>query len=438
MIAALSRQIEMLTTRVAELEAKLVLPPKTPDNSSTPPSRGHKPSEEPAIGSERKSPRKAHPGAHRPLHPNPTTRRDVLAPSCQHCSADVSSVPQMTCEAYDHIEVPTIAPEVTRVTLHGGTCPCCAKTFKAAPPDGMEPGSPFGPNLRALVVYLRFTQGVSFERLTKLLSDVLGLSISEGALVNVLDAARGAFARQTSRICARLMSGTALQSDETGLRVGKRNWWLWVFHHDDSAVFKVEPSRGKCVVSTFLGEFRPDFWVSDRYGAQMGWAAKENQVCLAHLIRDVQYAIDEGERIFAPALRHLLGRACRIGRRERLADATLKTYATRLEARLDDIMRHTPTHAAGVKLQRVIKKIRRHLFVFVANRAIPSTNNGSERAMRPCVTFRKITNGFRTEWGARLYADIRSVIETARRRAIGALEAIRLTLAGTPLPAPAS
>jgi hypothetical protein len=73
----------------------------------------------------------------------------------------------------------------------------------------------------------------------------------------------------------------------------------------------------------------------------MGWAAKENQVCLAHLIRDVQYVIDEGERIFAPALRHLLGRACRIGRRlDQLADATLKTYAA--EARLDDIM---PPHA---------------------------------------------------------------------------------------------
>jgi hypothetical protein len=48
--------------------------------------------------------------------------------------------------------------------------------------------------------------------------------------------------------------------------------------------------------------------------------------------------------------------------------------------------------------------------------------------------FRKITNGFRTEWGAELYADTRSVIETGRRRAISALDAIRLTLAGKPLP----
>ena len=47
--------------------------------------------------------------------------------------------------------------------------------------------------------------------------------------------------------------------------------------------------------------------------------------------------------------------------------------------------------------------------------------------------FRKITNGFRTEWGAKLYADIRSVIETARRRAIGVLDAIRLALDRKPL-----
>jgi transposase len=66
----------------------------------------------------------------------------------------------------------------------------------------------------------------------------------------------------------------------------------------------------------------------------------------------------------------------------------------------------------------------------MTNQDIPVTNNGSERASRPCATFRKITDGFRTEW-SKLYADIRSVIVTARRRSIGALEAIHFT--GTPL-----
>jgi transposase len=93
----------------------------------------------------------------------------------------------------------------------------------------------------------------------------------------------------------------------------------------------------------------------------------------------VQYAIEAGDRLFAPGLRHLLGRACRIGqRRAKLADATLKTYAARLEADLDALMARAPAHAAGVKLQYVIKKIRRHMFVFVTNRDIAPTNNGSE------------------------------------------------------------
>jgi len=277
-IAALTRQCETLLARVAELEAKLGLPPKTPDNSSTPPSKGQKPSATAKAKSDGR--RKSHAGAHRPLHPNPTSSRDIAARACQHCGADVSQRPQLACETYDHIEIPLIKPEVTRVTLYGGVCPCCAKKFKAPPPADMPKGSPFGENLRALVIYLRFTQGIAFERLATLLSDILGLEISEGALVNMLDASRDAFAAQRSAIRARLLSGTALQSDETGLRVGKSNWWLWVFHHGDSAVFVAEPSRAKKVVEDFLGDFRPDYWVSDRYGGQLGWANKENQVCL--------------------------------------------------------------------------------------------------------------------------------------------------------------
>jgi hypothetical protein len=66
-----------------------------------------------------------------------------------------------------------------------------------------------------LVVYLRFTQGISFERLAKLLSDILGLEISEGALVNMLEAARHAFATQTPLSAARLLCATAMESERT-------------------------------------------------------------------------------------------------------------------------------------------------------------------------------------------------------------------------------
>ena len=342
---------------------------------------------------------------------------------------------QVPLQAYDRIEIPAITPDVTRVTLHGGTCPCCHERFKATPPAGLEPGSPFGPNLRAFVLYLRFGQAIPFARLVRLLCDLFGLALSEGALANMLKDSAPAFEVQASAIRRRLLAGTVLQSDETSMRVGHRTFWTWVFHHGDSACFVIRPSRGKAVVAAFLGEVRPAFWVSDRLGAQIGWAAKEHQVCLAHLLRDIQYALDAGDDALAPRIMALLKRALRIGRRRpALADSTLATYHARLQTRIDALLMVEPTTKAGRKLQRILKRFRQNLFVFITNRAVPPTNNGSEQALRPCVVFRKVTNGFRSEWGATLYADVRSVLETARRRGIAILDAIRLTLDRIPLP----
>jgi len=71
---AQAEAIERLSALVAQLQAKLDRPPRTPDNSSLPPSLGRKPT---AFVKSRGK-KKPHPGAHRPLHPDPTQRRDVM------------------------------------------------------------------------------------------------------------------------------------------------------------------------------------------------------------------------------------------------------------------------------------------------------------------------------------------------------------------------
>ena len=425
-IDRLNAKTAALEAEIAALRGKLDRPPKTPDNSSVPPSRGQKKTT--AFFKSRKK-RKPHPGAHRPLHPDPTHRRDVLASVCGHCGADVSGSPQGPCQVYDRVEISPLVPEITRVSLHGGVCPCCARRFKACAPAGFETGSPFGPNLRAFVIYLRFTQGVAFERLSRLMRDAFGLSISEGALVNILKSAREPFATAGAAIRARLLQASVICSDETGLRVGKRSWWLWVFHHGQNASFLTHPRRSKEAVEEFLGDVRPQVWVADRYGAQAGWATKGQQACLAHLLRDTQYVIDQGDRIFAPALRAFIGRACKAAKkRDKWNDGTLAIHRSRLKAELDRVLAPTPVHPAGVKWKSAIAKLYPNLLVFTSNRDVPPTNNESERSLRPTATYRKITNGFRSQWGAKQYADIRSVIETGRRQEIGPLQAIQTAL----------
>ncbi len=75
-----------------------------------------------------------------------------------------------------------------------------------------------------------------------------------------------------------------------------------------------------------------------------------------------------------------------------------------------------PTDAEGRRLRdTVYVDCTNKLFVFLKRRDAEPTNNESERALRPSVIFRKVTNGFRSEWGAKAYADLCSIVETGRR-----------------------
>src|SRR5436305_97762 len=97
----------------------------------------------------------------------------------------------------------------------------------------------------------------------------------------------------------------------------------------------------------------------------------------------------------------------------------------------------TPTKLArastahhGKRLRRRYGKVRSHLFTFLDHPEIAADNNSSERELRPTATYRKVTGGFRSEWGANLFAAIRSILGTAQRQGINAYQAIKATLHG--------
>jgi len=75
---------------------------------------------------------------------------------------------------------------VTRVSLHGGVCPCCAKRFKRAAEGWSRIAVRAKP--ARFVIYLALCPGHPLARLSHVLRDLFGLDISEGALVNILDA----------------------------------------------------------------------------------------------------------------------------------------------------------------------------------------------------------------------------------------------------------
>ena len=428
----LIEQVKQLLARIAELEARSGQPPqtpaKTPTNSSLPPSKGQKANVAEPEPAEKKK-RKGRPGVARELCPSPDVTRDIYAERCA-CGVAVSLADQVLAHAYDHIDMPPIKPVTTRVNLHRATCPCCARRVTAKPPTDMPAGSPFGPGIVATVAYLHGCHMVSYSRLTEVLDGLLGLKLSEGAIANMLARSAGPFAAAADKIAETVRKADVIASDETSARVCGKTWWQWVFGSATAVYHIIAPTRGKVVPTAFLGEARPAVWISDRLAAQCKHAAA-HQFCLAHLIRDAQYAIDAGDHVFAPGFKRFLQKACAIGRRRaNLADATIKTYARELHAELDRLLALKPANRAGNDLRCAISVTARDkLLVFLTRRDVEPTNNASEQALRMSVVFRRVTNGFRSVWGAKVYADQRSIVATGRLAGRSPLISLRAALA---------
>ena len=433
-IEALTAQVQMLTARITDLETKLNAPAKTPGNSSIPPSKGQKPD----LPERPKKPRRGRPGTCRALAANPDRVIEATLTTCPHCAHALSPANQPDIHAYDHIDLPPIRPIVTRINRHRGVCPCCRKRVAAPVPERFEPGSPFGPGLRALIIHLHVTQAISFERLARLLAEVFGLAISEGAIASILARAEAPLLAAAAPIAAAVRESPVVGSDETTARAGGKTWWQWVLLGSTAICHVIADTRAASVVAAFLDGARPEVWVADRYAGQSGHGAVR-QMCLAHLLRDAQYAIEAGDGGFAPGFRCLLLRAVAIGkRRDGLQDSTLAQYRADLGRRLDRLLAApTPDRPAARRLFRAMRRDRDDLFRFVTRRDVPCTNNACERALRPSVTFRKVTGGFRAEWGANVYAAAATVIATGRLHGLTAFEALRAALNGQPVMQPA-
>lgn len=183
------------------------------------------------------------------------------------------------------------------------------------------------------------------------------------------------------------------------------------------------------MIQEVLGAHRPTIGVSDLYRAQQNHPAEDWQVCLAHQVRDGQFAIDTGDAVFAPRMQAVFLRAFAIHkRRDTLAASTLYQYRGDVQRRVTRCLARQPTNPHGRRLQKRYAKIQEHLFLFLYDATIPPTNNSSEQAIRMSTVFRKVTNGFRADWGRDLFAAVRSIVNTGKRQGLSAYQAIQKAL----------
>lgn len=406
-------------------------PKKTSKNSSLPSAKGFKaqtePKEQQPQGKRAGSLGRA--GGGRPLSQQPDQIIKASVKSCQNCGKEIAESDQQLLQRYDKIDIPPILPIVTRVERYGCGCPHCGQFQIASVPVGLEPGSPFGDRIAALVTTMRYSHGISYGRMSQVLCELFGLEISQGAIANLLKRVKGQLESEVDRILQTLRSSRLVCSDETSARVDGKNQWEWVFQNDQVCFHIIRPSRGSEVIVEVMAGHCPEVWVSDLFSAQKTHPAAAWQVCLAHQLRDCQYGIDAGDEVFSSRMKRVLLRAFVLQRRwSALAESTRYQYRCRLSRELEAVLALMPTQADGIRLQKRYRELQDNLFLFLDDSSIPPTNNTSEQALRWSVIFRKVTNGFRSDWGRDLFAAVRSVVNTGKRQGLSAFESILVAL----------
>jgi transposase len=144
-------------------------------------------------------------------------------------------------------------------------------------------------------------------------------------------------------------------------------------------------------------------WRSDFYGGY-DRLARTQQRCWAHLLRDVADLLaahpdDRSLARWAKAVKRVYGRA-------------VAWAAPATAAQTRPICRDQPAGSPQATLYQRVARFRTDLFTFVADPAVPPTNNAAERALRPLVIARKISGGARSKPGSTTRMILQSLVAT--------------------------
>ena len=413
--------------QLIELVLRLQRPDKNSGTSSKPPSTDKKEKRENSRPGGAKPGHEPH---NRRLADNPDEFRDHMPSACEQCGGSFSSdADRELIGEYDEIEIPQVKPYVVRHRRFACRCRHCGVEAKA-PAPAVATTTPFGPRIHALAIYLKGFQALSYERLRGMFRDAFGLSVSEGALMNMFIRSHSRFKIEAERAKAILRAARVVASDETGVRIEGTNSYHWVFHCKDAVVHQPDYSRAARVVDDMMAGHVPKVWISDRYSAQQTHG-KRHQTCLAHLARDTAFALEHGADDLPLRFKLWFGRAFDLARA--IADFAASTLARKkreLERQLE-VLLIAPTRCdLAQQLQAKIGRARDQLLTFCDYPGeVDVTNNTSERKLRPCVIQRKVTNGYRAMWAAEAEADVRTAIDTARLKGANPFSVIVTTLA---------
>jgi len=361
--------------------------------------------------------------------PDETVRIPFTLDRCQQCGSDLDATLAVLKEKRQvlDLDLQNIQAQIREYQSFAKVCPVCGHAnHDNAFPHDVAPHISYGINLQALVSYLNVSHYLSYGRIVQLLSTLFGIHLSEGTVDNLLKRASQAAEGEIARIKERLALSKVIGIDETGCNINAERHWNWVFQNGEDTLIVVDKSRGRKVINeTFDAGFVDACVVHDNYASYSGLVAQEEQLCLAHKLRDLNYAIECDDTQVMKDIKQLLKEAMN-DHKETMSPAGHRfLLKQQYEATLDHLLAQPVIPGSETHKQiNSFTKARNKIFTFLLHPNIPPDNNGSEQAIRNVKVKLNVSGQFKSRQGAEDYARLRSIIDTSRKRGVNEFGAL--------------
>jgi len=366
---------------------------------------------------------------------------------CSACGEDLADA-EVTGEVRRQvIDISKVTATAIDHVAERRRCRCGHETVGSFPPEARAPVC-WGPEVRALAVYLMDRQHLPAERTAELLAELLGARVSTGWLWQVqAEAARG-LEPFVSAVKDALAGSAVLHADETGTRIGVDKAWVHTLTSNLLTLLCVHEKRGReafrdiGVLDRFAGTL-----VHDGYSSYDAFADFFHAQCGAHLLRHLA-SVGKTSK-FAPWCEEMTELLLSARDASEQAGAAGKKKVPSREAaairlRYDEILGEAFSllppgplprrrHRGGWliaereawNLATRLKNGADDVLRLLDDTAVPLTNNAAERSLRMVKIHDKISGTFRSKAGAEDFATIRSYLQTAAQNGENRLEVLR-------------
>lgn len=352
----------------------------------------------------------------------PDITEDIQPNYCRECGRDLSDIDGEEEYREECVGI-RIVPVTTRLRYLRKTCTCgCCNhaTFTKR-----ENPVFYSSEIKALAVYLNAVMCMPYNRIKDFLHDVAKIDLSEGSIRNFIEKAGEKGDEICERIASELPKSHVVGADESGLYVNGKLNWAWIVQNPKLTLTWIAKGRGAKEMTDKFGNdaFKGTVLVTDRHSAYFSMNTAGHQICIAHLLRNLNYLNElDKKQSWSSRLQELLRKAVHWRREHPNVATDTKSWTDSLDTLLNENL-----DKLDIEFKRIrnnLRKLKDHVFRFLKDPSVPSHNNDSEGGIRLIKVKQKRSGCFRSMEGAEDFLAIHSVADTAKKNRYSRWEAV--------------